>query len=220
LFLFPERRTTITSAGSHLSACTPITSPQENKHWVSQEEQTFYKSLSEARNYHGFNRAIKFNRVNADTLMPWEPYAREIIPWPTEMDNVQFLDILEGALQPHARGCNQLYSPPTDCQTCIARVNAKGIMTHFLLKTLCAGESVLYIRHQWYPNDDWLIVGVRPRDQHFVRLGMLLVHECAHNIWEYQIQEFGEYQLSTTHANGITDGSSSSSGIPTRNHTT
>ena len=184
LSLAPERRTTITSVGSRLSICTLITSPQENEHRVSQEEQISYDWLSEARNYHVFIRACKFNRANADTPMLWEPYTREIIPWPTKMDNVQFLDILEGALQPHTRGCNRLHSPPTNCQTCIARINAKGIMTKFLLGTLCSGESVFAISDQWRPDDDWLTVGVKPRDQHFVRLGMLLVHECVRNIIE------------------------------------
>jgi hypothetical protein len=142
---------------------------------MTQEEQNQYESLINVQKYHWFNRVYRFNRsrVDANELLPGEPYTREIIPWPSEMDSLKFLEILECALRPHARDCDMLHS--TDCQTRIARINVQAIMTNFLTKTLCTGDSIFDIRDQWYPNDEWLTVGVEPQDQHFVRMGMLLV---------------------------------------------
>jgi hypothetical protein len=180
-----QRRTATTSVASHrarASTSTPLTSPRESEYRENQEEQSQYESLMNVRNYYWFNRVCGFNRprVNADALSPGEPYTREIIPWPTEMDSHRFLGILECALRPHAQDCDRVHS--TECQTCISRIDIQGIMTNFLTKTLCTGESILDIRDQWYPNDDWLTVGVEPQDQHFVRMGMLLVYECICSI--------------------------------------
>jgi len=175
---------TTTSIASHrarASISTPLISPQEHEYRATWEEQIHYESLMEVRKYHRFNRVCKFNqsRVNAEALLPGEPYTRELIPWPTEMDSLRFLDKLECALRPHALACDKPYS---DCQTCIDRINVQSIVTNFLTKTLCTGESMLDIYDRWYPNDDWLTVGVEPQDQHFVRLGMLLVYECICDI--------------------------------------
>lgn len=156
---------------------TGTTSSRDTDHIIEKESQEEDGTAVVSRPRYWSNRSFHITDMNIDASMCFQ-MTRESFPWPTTMESTDFLALLESSMQLHTRGCQGWASPAADCDACIGKLNTLSAVTLFFQCTPQTGEALVALRDCWNPDDYWIEITVVPADQHFVRRGMLLIHEC------------------------------------------